>query len=268
MARDLDPESSEAWVGLGRVAEARGQRDEARVRYERARAVSRVDPEGLWRLAALELESGNPDRARALLSELPQRLARAPEAAARLALAERSAGRLDLAKLRLNGSLRANPSAVELLLVQAEVLEDERGEAAALGVREKAHAAAPRNRAARLSLARSLALAGADLERALSLAEAAVGQQRSPDALEALALARSARREFAAALALADEGLAGAPEPTRSRLMFRRAEALAGLGRRDAASAALAEARRLAGADPRAEQAAARVERLLSAGRG
>jgi choline-sulfatase len=261
-ALDLEPETAEAWIGLGRVAEAEGRRDDAHTSYAHANGLSRVDAESVWRLAALEIESGRSAEARSALAALPQALAREPEAAARLALAERRAGRRDLAALRLSGALRAQPGAPELLLAQAELFEDEGREPAALALRRKAHAAKPDDRAARLALARGLALAGEDLPLALTLAEQAAAQARSPDALEVLARVRAARGELDAALALADEAFAAAPAPARANLLFVRAEALAGLGRSDEARAALAEARTLGGADPRAAQ---RVERLTEA---
>ena len=266
-ALELDPDSAEALIGLGRVAESRGEREAALASYERSSRLTRIDAEGLWRLAALALESGQAEQARAALAKLPQQIARSPRAAARLARAERDAGRLDLAELRLKGSLRQHPTAVELLLVQAELLE-ERGRAdAALAVRRKAHAAKPQDRAARVALARGLALAGGELDVAASLAEAAVAEARTSEALDALALVRAARGEYAAALAVADEGLGRAPAPARTSLTFRRAEALAGLGRAEEASRALAEAQRLAGTDPRAKASEARVDRLLSGAR-
>ncbi len=267
-ALELEPDTAEAWIGLGRVAEARGEREDARASYERSSRLARIDPEGLWRLAALEIESGRPEQARAALSELPQRLARVPQAAARLALAERNAGRLDLAKHRLRGSLRAYPNATELLLVEAELLADQGHAGASLAVLRKAHAAAPGSASASLALARGLGLAGRDLKLALELAEGGALRRRSAETLEALALVRAARREFDEALRLADEGLAIVSTPIRPSLLLRRAEALAGLGRPEAAREALAEARRLAGADAHFEPAAARVERRLSAGRG
>jgi hypothetical protein len=53
-----------------------------------------------------------------------------------------------------------------------------------------------------------------------------------------------AQGRFADALALADEGLATASDAARVDLLFRRAEALAGLGQRESAEQALALARR------------------------
>jgi choline-sulfatase len=267
-ALERDPKASEAWTGLGRVAEALGDVETARTSYQRASGLARVDSESLWRLAALELETGRAEEARAALAALPQRIAGEPDAAAHLALAERDASRLDLAAVRLKGALRRHPDAAALLLAQAEVLEDQGRDPAALAVRRKAHAASPNDPAARIALARSLALAAVELDEALALAEAAVAQTPTADAREALALVRAARGEFDAALAAADQALATAPPPARARLLFRRAEALAGLGRTEAATEDLAEARRLARDGPRAKASAARVERLLTGQRG
>jgi arylsulfatase A-like enzyme/Tfp pilus assembly protein PilF len=262
-ALELEPESAEAWIGLGRVAEAEGRIEEARERYAHASDLARVESESVWRLAALEIESGRFAEARSVLSALPQRLVRSPEPAARLALAERRAGRRDLATLRLSGALRVQPAASVLLLAQADVHEEEGREAAALAARRKAHAADPDDRAARLALARSLALVRKDLELARELAEDCAAHARSAEALEVLALVRSARGEYETALALSDEALAGAPEPARPGILLRRAEALAGLGRIEEAARTVAEARALAGDDLRTESSAARVEKLI-----
>ena len=262
-ALELDPAAGQAVVGLGRVAEARGRTDEALASYERSRQLAPIEAEGLWRLAALEIERGRPDAAQAVLAVLPPRLARSPAAAARLASAERLAGRLDLATLRLQGALREHPDAPELRLAKADVLEDRGRPAAALAVRRKAHEKAPWDRSAGLALARSLALAGRELDLALELAEAEAARARSGAALEALAVVHVARREFAAAAATAEEGLAGAPARARPYLLLVHAEALAGLGQPEAAREALREARAAAGADPRAARAGDRVERLL-----
>jgi arylsulfatase A-like enzyme/Flp pilus assembly protein TadD len=264
----LDPGTPEAWIGLGRVAELRGQTDEARDAYERSVGLSRIDPEGLWRLAALEIEGGSFDAARSALAQLPQRIARSPEAAARLSLAERSAGRSDLASLRLEGALRMLPKARDLLLAKADLFEDQGRLDAALTIRREAHDREPRERATQLALARSLGLVGRELDLALALGEACAEQARTVDVLEVLALVHAARGESAAALEIADEGLTLAPASARAGLLFRRAEALAGLGRAAEAAQTLAEADRLAGSDPRAKQASARVEKLLSDRRG
>jgi tetratricopeptide (TPR) repeat protein len=262
-ALELEPEYAEAWIGLGRVAEAEGRLEDARESYAHASGLARVDPESVWRLAALDIESGRFVEARAALADLPQRLVRAPEPAARLVQAERRAGRRELAEPRLKGALRVQPKSPALLLVQADVHEEEGRTAAALAARRTAHAADPDDRAARLALARSLALVRKDLALARELAEGCVARARSPEALDVLALVRAAQRDFQAALALADEALASAPAPARPGLLLRRAESLAGLGRIEEAARTVAEARALAGDDLRTESSAARVEKLI-----
>jgi len=145
-----------------------------------------------------------------------------------------------------------------------QLLEDEGQLEAAREARGRAQQAAPRDPASNLALARSLALSGEELERALALAADALELRRSPEAFSTLALVRSARAEFALALALADEGLAlSSPGPVQAELRFRRAEALAGLGRGTAAKEALDEALHLAPSGPRSQRASARVARLL-----
>ena len=262
-ALSVEPDNL-ASVGLARVVEAEGRVDEARGLYERAAESGQVEAECVWRLAALGIERGDDEAARALLARLPQSVTRDPEAAARLASAERRAGRSDLARLRVDGALRSHPDASSLLLVDAELLEDAGQLEAARESLRRAREAAPEDPATRLAWARSLALGARDLEQALALATDALSVRRTPAALATLALVRSARREFALALAAADEGLALAPQGgIDAELRFRRAEALAGLGRKAAAKQALDEALRLAPPGPRSERAGARVARLL-----
>ncbi len=142
----LDSEAGAALVGLGRCAEERSDPSGALAYYERARTSRLVEAEAVWRLAALEIERGEAERARSALAALPQSFARSPEAAARLARAERSAGRGDLALLRVRGSLRDYPEASELLLVEGDLLEDEGDLAGALRARQQAYEVAPHAR--------------------------------------------------------------------------------------------------------------------------
>ena len=261
----LDPEAGAAVVGLGRIAEQRGDAAGARAHYERARELRGIEAEALWRLAALEVEGGEAGQARALLAALPQSLARAPLAATRLALAERAAGRRDLALLRVQGSLRDYPEASELLMALGELLEDEGDLPGALRARQRAYDAAPHDRKGALALARSLALSGSGLGRAVGLASPELPGARSPEMLDTLALIRAAQGEFGSALSLAEEGLSGATRgPTLTELRFRRAEALAGLGRSVEAGQALDEAVRSAEPGPRVRSASDRIQRLLA----
>src|SRR4030095_6028890 len=117
--------------------------------------------------------------------------------------------------------------------------------AEALRARQRAHEAAPGDPRTGLALARSLALAGERLDQAPSLDEPALAAARSAEVLEPVALIRAARGEYRLALSLSDEGLAARPRGALlAALRFRRAEALAGLGRPAAAPAAAPRARR------------------------
>jgi arylsulfatase A-like enzyme/Flp pilus assembly protein TadD len=121
-------EPAEIPTALGRIAEAEGKRDEARRHYERAMGLEITMSEPFWRLAALDLEDGRDAEARALLSRISQAEIRLPPAALRLARAEALAGRTDLARIRLNGALRAYPDSPGLLQLKAELAE-KRGDA-------------------------------------------------------------------------------------------------------------------------------------------
>jgi tetratricopeptide (TPR) repeat protein len=110
----LDAEHAPAQVGLARLAEAAGRRQEARRGYESVRAFPIPDAEAFWRLAALEIEDGRFDAAQALLALLPQAEVRKPAAAVRIARAERSAGRPALAHTRVDGALSSHPENPEL----------------------------------------------------------------------------------------------------------------------------------------------------------
>ena len=237
-ALELEPDTAEAWIGLGRVAEARGEREEARASYERAVRLSRVDPEGIWRLAALEIESGRPEQARAALSELPQRLARVPEAAARLALAERNAGRLDLA--------RASPPRLAARSIRARPSCCSRGRSA-----RRRRAGGPRRPRGAPQGARGDAqdrerspCAGARSRRSPGPTSSSRSSWRRRPWPQA-PLGGCSRGARAGALGagrvrrgatLAEEGLAPPPRRLAGGLLFRRAEALAGLGRGEAAA--------------------------------
>jgi tetratricopeptide (TPR) repeat protein len=110
---------------------------------------------------------------------------------------------------------------------------------------------------------------GRNLAEAEALASRAIAKLgRKPALLDTLATVRTAQGRFADALALADEGLAVAVGGDRVDLSFRRAEALAGLGRHEEAEAALALARQEAGAQKSAwntwPEAERRVRRLLA----
>jgi len=266
----LDPEKATAAIALGWLEERAGRREEAARRYEQARALGVPSPTASWRLAALALEDGRLDEARALLAGLPQAELRTPEAAQRLARAEQAAGRPELARTRIDGALREYPWIAELWLLRAE-LSDEAGDLeGALGARREALRLAPGRPDVENAVAWTLARLGRDLPEAERQIEAALeGLGRLPPLLDTYASVRTAQGRFAEALALADEGLVSASDAARVDLLFRRAEALAGLDQREGAEQALALARREAAAQqatssswPESER---RVVRLLDA---
>jgi choline-sulfatase len=269
-ALELDGDKTQAWVWLGAVAESEGKREEAIALYERARAMPSVIPSALWRLAALELEAGQRDEALALLAQIPQSELRLPEATFRLARAERRAGRADLARTRVEGALRDYPHVADLWLVKAELLDEQGNLREALAARRTSLRLAPERPDLKNAVAWTLGRLGFNLAEAERLAAGALESAgRRPALLDTLATIRTAQGRYAEALALADEGLAGAAGSDRVDLRFRRAEALAGLGRRAEAAEALALARSEGAALPPAwntwSEAERRVERLLAA---
>ncbi len=267
-AAALDPEKAAVWLGLGLIAELEGRLDEAAQRYEQARRVPLPSPEALWRLAALHIEAGRRDEARALLAEVPAAELRQPSAAERLARAERSAGHMALARTRIEGALREYSSSESLWLVKAELLDQLGDLDGALAARREALRLAPDRADALNAVAWTLARLGRDLPAAEQYAAQAIEKLgRRSALLDTLALVRLEQARPRDALALADEGLAGAEKRDRVDLLFRRAEALAGLDRRSEAEQALARAQQAAAAQPPAwntwSEAEQRVRRRL-----
>jgi arylsulfatase A-like enzyme/predicted Zn-dependent protease len=242
-AEEISPDTGHAQTGLGRIAEERGQRDAAADHYRRALEARVPDVEAAWLLAALKLEDGDTAGANELLASVPASLLRGRSTALRLALAERHAGRLDMALLRAEAGLRDAPEHLPLLQLQADLLEDSGDLRGALRVRERALALQPGDPALSNQVAWSLALLGARLDRALELATgAARALPDEPEAQDTLAAVRLARGEPQAALEPVARALSRAQGDTRVRLLLRRAEAQALLGRREAARADLAAA--------------------------
>ena len=269
-AAALDPEAASVWLGLGFIAEREGQLDRAAQHYEHVRTLPIPRPEALWRLAALHIEAGRRDEARALLAEVPQAELRVPGAAERLARAERSAGHPELARTRLEGALREYPWSEALWLLHAELLDQLGDQGGALAARREALRLEPDRQDALNAVSWTLARLGRDLPEAEQYVERAIRELgRRPALLDTLALVRLAQGRHRAALALADEGLAQAAKRDRVDLLFRRAEALAGLGRGAEAKEALARAEQEAAAQPPAwntwSEAGQRVRRLLDA---
>ncbi len=247
-AAAMEPEKASPWVGLAWIAEREGQRDEAIRLYEKVRALPIPSPEAYWRLAAYALEEGRVDEARALLAAVPQAELRVPDAAHRLAVAERRAGRTTLARTRIEGSLREYPWAPHLWMLKAELLDEAGDLEGALAARRAALELAPGSVDAENAIAFTLARLGRDLDEAEDLAEGTLARRgRIPALLDTLATVRAAQGRYADALALTEEGLVSASDVPRVDLLFRRAVALAGLGRQDDAAQALDTALAAAG---------------------
>jgi tetratricopeptide (TPR) repeat protein len=120
----LDPAFADPVVGLGRIAEARGELDRASALYQRAADSRSGSAEALWRMAALRIEGG--EGARDLLSRIPGEAANRPQAALRLARAETKAGRRARALVRLQRALRISPESAELRQAMEELLRRNR----------------------------------------------------------------------------------------------------------------------------------------------
>jgi len=118
-AARLDTASAEPVVGLGRIAEARGELERAVALYERAADSRGASAEALWRHAALRIEAG--ERADDLLSRISAKAKNQPRAALRLARAEVEAGRRGRALARLKRALRVSPESAELQAAQEEL---------------------------------------------------------------------------------------------------------------------------------------------------
>jgi arylsulfatase A-like enzyme/Tfp pilus assembly protein PilF len=269
-ADEISPDTGHAQTGLGRIAEQRGQPDAAAEHYRRALDARVPDVDAAWLLAALALERGDIARAGELLARVPPELLRARSTALRLALAERRAGRLDMALLRVEAGLRTSPEHLPLLQLHANLLEQKGDLRAALRERERALALAPGDPGLANQVAWSLALLGLRLDRALELATAAArALPDEPEAQDTLAAVRLARGEPEAALEPLARALPTAEGDTRVRLLLRRAEAQARLGRRDDARADLAAAlgsRAPAELGPALAAHAERVRQLVEGG--
>jgi tetratricopeptide (TPR) repeat protein len=270
-AAALDPEGADPLIAFGLLAEEAGEPDEAARWYARAQAVPVPSSEAYWRAAGLAIEEGRLDQAREFLAHVPQADLRLPLAARRLATAERKAGRVELARTRVEGALREYPWDIPLWMLKAELL-DQAGELkGALAARREALALAPDRVGTRNAVAWTLARLGHDLDEAERHVEAAIASLgRMPPLLDTYATVRVAEGRYADALELADEGLEGAGGGTRVDLLFRRAEALAGLGRRAEAERSLDEALgATAGSDATSsswEESERRVRSILAAG--
>jgi arylsulfatase A-like enzyme/tetratricopeptide (TPR) repeat protein len=237
----LDESDPASWTALGRLAESQGDRAAAERLYRDALARSPRFDDATWRLAALRMEQGDIDGGRALLAE-----AEDPSdalVALRVAAAEMEAGYEESAAERVDRALEGAELPPALVPAAAAILEQGGRSAAATRLYEKALLAEPSSWQLQNGVAWGLALAGRELDRALDLARSAVrGSQGEPAVLDTLATVQLGRGEAAAALATADRALANADEGLRSHLHYVRAQALASLGRRSQARAAVAQA--------------------------
>jgi tetratricopeptide (TPR) repeat protein len=224
-ARDPEPASLHALRGAVLLRLERGE--DAQEAFEAAWARDPASGHARAGLAALAWARGDADRALALYDEaagaLPDEIGPA-YAAARIALAR--GDRAD-ARRRLEEIVRRQP----------------------------AHAAASND------LAWLLASDGEELDRALALAERAHRLAPDPEVADTLGLVHLARGEAQAAVARFEESLAGRPDAASTRYHLGRA--LARLGERERAAAALREAL-AAGPFPEAEAAQRELARLES----
>lgn len=239
-AEQNDPGVAEPVVGLGRIAEAEGDRAGAARLYARARQARAGGPEAVWRLAALAREDGRPEEAQALLAGIDAEALLQPEAALRMAQAEIAAGEPAAAFRRLEAARAANPTSVVLASRHGTLLEEAGRLEEALTAREATLALQPGTPALENDLAWTLARLGRDLDRALALVLAAQRAAGSdPNVLDTLATVRHARGEPALALAAAEQALATASPAQRPHLLYLEAAALAKLGRKGEARSAL-----------------------------
>lgn len=72
-AAELDPQSASAFGGVASIAARRGELELARSFGDRALALDPLDPPGAAGMARVEMESGNPDRALAILEPVLKR---------------------------------------------------------------------------------------------------------------------------------------------------------------------------------------------------
>ncbi|MCP3986993.1 MAG: sulfatase-like hydrolase/transferase, partial [bacterium] len=244
----IAPGLCESLLGLGRIAEARGRTTEAGEFYARAWESHAPEAEAGWRLAAVWMEQGRGEEADALLAGIPDSELAPANIAVHLATAERRGGRLPDALKRIWGARRAHPRNADLALEHGRLLEAGGSLERALAARERALVLAPKDLAARNDVAWSLARLGQDLDRALSLAEGAVGQHGAvPELLDTLATVRLQRGDWEQALEIAERGTPGAREETRAHLLYIQAEALAHGGPKGRARDALKRALDAAG---------------------
>jgi tetratricopeptide (TPR) repeat protein len=115
----LDPSSGPPHLGLGRRFERGGELGAAAASYQRAHEAGVA--EAGWRLAALHIEAGRDDAARALLGSLAASTLNDPSAVLRLAGAEANRGLEEASLRRLASALARQPSEPRLAVAMATV---------------------------------------------------------------------------------------------------------------------------------------------------
>jgi arylsulfatase A-like enzyme/tetratricopeptide (TPR) repeat protein len=264
-ARKLSPDSPAVSIGLGMVAEKQNHWDEAEAHYSRADRLSETPGPARLYLALLRVKRSRFPEADALLAEVPSRLLAEPLWLFRLADAEEAVGRPDRALEHLRVASRARRPSLGVLSRYARALEAAGHTEEALETWRRLHSLRPTDPASKNDLAWGLAVAGRDLDRALSLArEAAAELGEDARVLDTLATVHLARNEPAEALRAVERVLPGAPEDLRPHLHYLRAESLAQLGRTREARQALADLRQGPGRleAPWSKRAAALARRL------
>ena len=121
VAATLDGAAADPWVGLGRVAEARGTQEKAISLYEHAIARRGNSSEAHWRLAALRIEEGDEQSARRILAAVGHDTLERPAAALRLSRAIASRGRHDSARKRIDAALKRHPNHSQLLAARRDL---------------------------------------------------------------------------------------------------------------------------------------------------
>ena len=261
----LDPELAAPMMGLGLVADAKGDHDGALAWVRRADQAE--DPHGSARLyLALDaLGAGDAEAGEALLATLPDAFLDQPEAVLRIAEKELSVGGLESALARLAKATEKRPRSRRLWSRYASLLERAGRFDDSVRAWRQQLALDPEDPAGWNDLAWGLAVAGRGLDEALGLAQrAAAALEERPAALDTLATVHLARGDAEAALAVVDRALADATPPLRAHLRYVRAAALAELGRIDEARTALSALRaEPEGLDPPWQERAERLAHRL-----
>ena len=122
----LEQDAAYTQMLLGRVAEARGEREPALLRYRNALSGTGAGvQEARWRLAAVLIEQRRVPEADALLEKIPAIERLAPAAVRRVAAAERSVGLEARARTRVSDALALRPQADDLLAMQRDGFGEE-----------------------------------------------------------------------------------------------------------------------------------------------